>query len=64
MTGGGVAGSAWVWLVGAVGVGLVAAWVVRRRAVRRLGGITGDVLGSLVEVATTTVLVTAVALPI
>lgn len=32
--------------------GLLVAWAVRRRAVRRLGGVTGDVLGALVEIAT------------
>ncbi|WP_433255167.1 adenosylcobinamide-GDP ribazoletransferase [Streptosporangium sp. CA-135522] len=40
----------------AVLAGLLAAWALRRRAVRRLGGITGDVLGALVEIATTTAL--------
>ena len=41
----------------AVLVGLLAAWVLRRRAVRRLGGVTGDVLGALVETATAAALV-------
>lgn len=41
----------------AVLAGLVAAWALRRRAVRRLGGITGDVLGALVETAVATALV-------
>lgn len=41
----------------AVLAGLLAAWALRRRAVRRLGGITGDVLGALVETATATTLV-------
>nr|WP_285703713.1 adenosylcobinamide-GDP ribazoletransferase [Microtetraspora sp. NBRC 16547] len=40
----------------AVLAGLLAAALLRRRAVRRLGGITGDVLGALVECATTTTL--------
>lgn len=48
---------------GAVLAGLVAARVVRRGAVRRLGGITGDVLGALVEISTAvTLLVCALAL--
>lgn len=41
----------------AVAIGMLLADVVRRHAVRRLGGITGDVLGALVEVTTATVLV-------
>lgn len=35
----------------AVLISLVIAWAVRRHAVRRLGGITGDVLGALCEIA-------------
>ena len=41
----------------AVLVGLAAALLVRERAVRRFGGITGDVLGAMVEVAALAVLV-------
>jgi len=41
----------------AVLVGLLAARLLRRHAVRRLGGVTGDVLGALVELTTTVVLV-------
>jgi adenosylcobinamide-GDP ribazoletransferase len=36
--------------------GLVAAALLLRRAVRRFGGVTGDVLGALVETATTVAL--------
>jgi adenosylcobinamide-GDP ribazoletransferase len=43
----------------AVVAGLAAALVLQRHAVRRLGGITGDVLGALAEVATTVTLVVA-----
>ena len=41
----------------AVATGLLAARALRRHAVRRVGGITGDVLGALVEVTTAVVLV-------
>jgi len=43
----------------AVVAGLGAAFVLERHAVRRLGGITGDVLGALAEVAATVTLVVA-----
>ena len=43
----------------AVVAGLAAAFVMQRQSVRRLGGITGDVLGALTEVATTVTLVVA-----
>ena len=40
-----------------IAVGLIAARLLLRHTVRRLGGLTGDVLGAIVEVATTVVLV-------
>ncbi len=43
----------------AVLAGLAAAFAVQQHAVRRLGGITGDVLGALAEIATTVTLVVA-----
>jgi len=43
----------------AVAAGLGAAFAVQRHAVRRLGGVTGDVLGALAEMATTATLVVA-----
>ncbi len=52
----------WTLPLGVV-AGLAAALGLERHAVRRLGGITGDVLGALVEVATTVALVVAAAGP-
>ena len=43
----------------AVVAGLAAAYAMQRHAVRRLGGITGDVLGALAEIAATVALVVA-----
>lgn len=43
----------------AVVAGLGAAFIVQRQSTRRLGGITGDVLGALAEVATTVTVVVA-----
>jgi adenosylcobinamide-GDP ribazoletransferase len=51
-------GSTGGWpLPAAVATGLAASLVLARHAVRRLGGITGDVLGALVEVGTLACLV-------
>ena len=48
--------------VAVLGALLVAALLVRT-AIRRLGGVTGDVLGAVTELATTAVLVILVVLP-
>ncbi len=45
------------WLLAAMLLGLAAGWLVRVHAVRRLGGVTGDVFGALVELTGTVVLV-------
>lgn len=49
----------------AVATGLLVAYAVRRHAVRRLGGVTGDVLGALLELSTAaTLVVLALDLPL
>lgn len=54
-----LAGQAWWWPVAAVAATLlVVLWLVRL-AIRRLGGITGDVLGALVELSAVLLLVGA-----
>jgi adenosylcobinamide-GDP ribazoletransferase len=52
------AGGSWT-LPLAIAAGLAVAFALERHAVRRLGGITGDVLGALAEVATTVTRVVA-----
>ncbi len=54
-----LAGQAWWWPVVAVAAVLLKSWWVVRLATRRLGGITGDVLGALVELSTVVLLVLA-----
>jgi adenosylcobinamide-GDP ribazoletransferase len=49
-------------LLGAAGAAMVAAELLQRRAVARLGGVTGDVMGAMGETATTTCLLVAAAL--
>ena len=44
------------WVLGAMVMGLVGSVVLGGHAVRRLGGVTGDVFGALVEVTATIVL--------
>jgi adenosylcobinamide-GDP ribazoletransferase len=43
----------------ATAAGLAAGWLLQRTAVRRLGGMTGDVFGAILQVSATAVLVTA-----
>ena len=64
-----MAGAAWIlaapadaaWLLVAAAVALLTAEVLHRRATARLGGTTGDVMGAISEVATTTYLLAAAA---
>ena len=48
----------WLPLVGVL-LALTAVWWLLARCVARLGGVTGDVLGALVEVAASVLLVVA-----
>ncbi|MBV9382826.1 MAG: adenosylcobinamide-GDP ribazoletransferase [Streptosporangiaceae bacterium] len=60
LTSTGAHGGALGWtLPAAVAAGLAAALALQEHAVRRLGGITGDVLGALVEIAATVCLLVA-----
>lgn len=52
----------WWWALVVVAAGVLAAVAVVRRCEVRLGGVTGDVLGAVVEAARTVALVTAVVL--
>ena len=45
--------------LGAASAGLLAGWWLQRTAQRRLGGMTGDVFGAILQVSATTVLVAA-----
>jgi adenosylcobinamide-GDP ribazoletransferase len=49
------------WLAAALG-GLVVGWLLQQAARRRLGGMTGDVFGAILEVSAATVLVACVLL--
>jgi adenosylcobinamide-GDP ribazoletransferase len=55
LTGAGPAGEAWYAVAAAAGLG--AGWLLLRRCVTRLGGVTGDVFGAVCETAVTAVLV-------
>ena len=51
------------WLAAAIVVAMLAAQLLSRHAVRRLGGVSGDVFGALIEVTTTAMLVVLAAEP-
>jgi adenosylcobinamide-GDP ribazoletransferase len=45
------------WVVGPQAAALIVAWRLRRHATRRIGGISGDVFGALIETATAVTLI-------
>lgn len=45
------------WILGPQLVALATAWLVRRHAAQRFGGMTGDVFGALIELATAITLI-------
>jgi adenosylcobinamide-GDP ribazoletransferase len=47
------------WIIGPQLAALAAAWLLRRHAARRLRGMTGDVFGALIELATAITLIGA-----
>lgn len=57
-----VGGILWPWGLVAAAVGLIVAWLWAAFLSRRLGGLTGDVLGATVELAELGILLTGVAL--
>ncbi|MFT4108245.1 adenosylcobinamide-GDP ribazoletransferase, partial [Propionicimonas sp.] len=61
---GSAAGLAWWLPLVAVGLAVLACLWLLARCVRRFGGITGDVLGALVEVAASVLLVVLAASPV
>jgi adenosylcobinamide-GDP ribazoletransferase len=46
-----------VWVIGCQGAAMGASWLLRAHAGRRLGGMTGDVFGALIETATAVALI-------
>jgi adenosylcobinamide-GDP ribazoletransferase len=51
------AGLGIIWVVACQGVAMGAGWLLRAHAGRRLGGMTGDVFGALIETATVVALI-------
>jgi adenosylcobinamide-GDP ribazoletransferase len=52
-----LAGLAIIWVVGCQAVAMGASWLLRAHAQRRLGGMTGDVFGALIETGTAVALI-------